>query len=311
MANIDAKAIRELRERTQAGMTDCKNALVEAGGDMDKAVEIILKKGLAKSAKRAAAAATEGVVRAHVAADGRSAVMVEVNVQTDFSARNELFTSYVDKVMAAAQKTPPGADLAAQTVDGKSLADLAVEAGAKLGEKVAIRRWERVEVPAGKHGLCHAYVHMGGKIGVLVRMDAASADAAQHGETKKFADDVAMHVAAMNPAAVRREQIDVAEVARQREIFEAQLKQDPKPKPEAMWPKILDGKVEKWFSEVVLLEQESVVVPGQKVSALLAGAAKAAGAAVELGSVTRFERGEGVEKKQGDLANDVAGMMAK
>jgi elongation factor Ts len=309
MATINVQAIKELRERTQAGMADCKTALVEADGDMDKAVEIILKKGLAKSAKRAGAIATEGEVRAVVAPDGRSGVIVEVNVQTDFSARNELFTGYVAKAVDVAQRTPKGANLDEQKLDGKTLAEIAIEIGSKLGEKVAVRRWERLELGAGTHGLCYAYVHMGGKIAALLTIECETADAAKHAEVLKLADDTAMHVAATGPRALKREQIPADEVKKQREIFEAQLREDPKPKPEKMWPKIVEGKIDKWLSEVVLLEQESVVVSGQKIDALRHAAATAAGAGVAFTGFVRFERGEGLEKKKADLVADIASMI--
>jgi elongation factor Ts len=309
MANINVHAIKELRERTQAGMGECKTALTEADGDMDKAVEIILKKGLAKSAKRAGAIAAEGEVRAVVAPDGRSGVIVEVNVQTDFSARNELFTAYVAQVVDVAMRTPKGTNLDEQKVEGKTLAEIAIEIGAKLGEKVAVRRWDRLELGAGKHGVCHAYVHMGGKIAALLAVECETAEAAKHADVLKFVDETAMHIAATGPTALRREQIAAELVSKQREIFEAQLREDPKPKPEKMWPKIVDGKIDKWFSEVVLLEQDSVVVTGQKIEALRQAAATAAGAGVAVTGFARFERGEGIEKKKADLAADVASMI--
>ncbi len=309
MAGASIKAIKELRDRTHAGMTDCKNALVEAEGDIDKAVDIILKKGLAKSAKRAGAVATEGEVRASVDPEGRWAVIVEVNVQTDFAARNEIFGDFVGKVVSVAERTPAGGDLNEQSLDGKTLAERSIEVGAQLGEKVAVRRWERVEVAEGKAGFCHAYVHMGGRIGVVLAVETDAAEVAEHPEVRKFADDTAMQAAAMSPLALRREDIDEELLDKQREIFEAQLRDDPKPKPEKVWPKIIDGKVQKWLSEVVLLEQDSVVVSGQKVQALGQAAGKAAGGTVEVTRMVRVERGEGVEQQKKDLAEDVQEMI--
>src|SRR4051812_24445597 len=146
MSGINAQSIKELRERTQAGMSDCKGALVEAEGDMDKAIEIILKKGLAKSAKRAGAVASEGEVCASVSADKRHATVVEVNIQTDFAARIDNFKAFVGDVLAVAEKAPAGADLAGQPLGGKTVADASTELTAKIGEKVAVRRWDRVEI---------------------------------------------------------------------------------------------------------------------------------------------------------------------
>lgn len=309
MSAISTQSIKELRDRTQAGMSDCKSALVEAEGDMEKAVEIILKKGLAKSAKRAGAVASEGEVRAAVAADGRSASIVEVNIQTDFAARSEGFQQYVADVMKIALAAKTGADLKAESLGGKTVADVAIDLTAKIGEKIDVRRWERVEIAAGKHGVAHAYNHMGGKIGVVVAVEAESEAAAKHAEVAKFVDDTAMQIAAMNPLVVRREEVASDLLDKQKVIFEGQLREDPKPKPEAAWPKIIEGKVNKWYSEIALLEQESVVVPGKTIQQLLDEAGKAAGAKLSLARFVRYERGEGIEKPQGDdFATEVAKM---
>jgi len=310
MSGISTQSIKELRERTSAGMSDCKSALVESEGDMEKAVEIILKKGLAKSAKRAGAVASEGEVRAQVAEGGKSASIVEVNIQTDFAARNENFGQFVGDVMKAALAAKAGDDLKAAPLAGKTIGDVVVDLTAKIGEKVDVRRWERVEVPAGKHGVAYAYNHMGGKIGVIVAIEAETDTAAQHAEAVKFAEDTAMQIAAMNPLYLHKEHIAADHTAKQREIFEGQLREDPKPKPEAAWPKIIEGKVAKWHSEIVLHDQESVVVPGKKISELLDVAGKAAGAKLSIIKFVRFERGEGMEKKEDDFAAEVAKMAA-
>jgi len=308
MSAVTPQAIKELRERTQAGMSDCKNALVEAGGDMDKAVEIILKKGLAKSAKRAGAVATEGEVRAVVSADKRAATMVEVNIQTDFAARNEGFQTFLGEVLQVAADAKAGADLYKEPMHGKTVADVAAELTGKIGEKIDPRRWERLELEAGKHGLTASYVHLGGKIGVLVAVETDSEAAASHPEVIKFADDTAMQIAAMTPAVLKRDEVAADLIAKQKEIFETQLREDPKPKPEAAWPKIIEGKLVKWYSEIVLLEQESVVVPGKTIQALADEAGKAAGAKVTLAKYVRFERGEGLAKKEDNFAEEVAKM---
>ncbi|WP_437553028.1 translation elongation factor Ts [Sorangium sp. So ce295] len=315
MAGINAQAIKELRERTQAGMSDCKSALTEAEGDMEKAVEIILKKGLAKSAKRAGASATEGEVRAVVAADRRSATMVEVNIQTDFAARNDAFRQFVGDVLAAVEKAPDGADAAQLSIGGKSIADTATELTARIGEKIAVRRWDRVSIPAGKHGVAHEYVHLGGKIGVLVAVEASSQAVAEHPAVQKFVEETAMQAAAMSPLVLRREEVTEELKAKQKEIFEAQLREDPKPKPEAAWPKIIEGKFNKWYSEVALLEQESVEAAsrgesGQTIEKLLQAASKAAGGELKLTRFVRYERGEGIAKKEDDFAAEVAKMAA-
>ncbi|MDC3956566.1 translation elongation factor Ts [Polyangium jinanense] len=309
MAGINPQAIKELRERTQAGMSDCKNALTEAEGDMEKAVEIILKKGLAKSAKRAGAVASEGEVRASISTDKRAATLVEVNIQTDFSARSDEFKNFVGDVLCLAEAAPLGADLKNSDLRGKKVGDVIVDLTARIGEKIDIRRWDRTEVPAGKSGVAHAYVHLGGKIGVVLSLETESDAVAQHAEVLKFADETAMQIAAMNPVALVREDISDDAKAKQKEIFEGQLREDPKPKPESAWPKIIEGKFNKWFSEVTLTEQESVVVPGQTIDKLRQAAEKAAGGSVKIVRFVRYERGEGIEKPQGpDFASEVAKM---
>jgi elongation factor Ts len=315
MSAINAQSIKELRERTQAGMSDCKSALVEADGDMDKAIEIIQKKGLAKSVKRAGAVASEGEVRASVT--GHFATIVEVNIQTDFSARSDEFKAFVGQVLAVAEKAPAGADLSAQLVnpsaqppDGKTVADAAAALTGKIGEKIAARRWDRVEIGAGKHGLATAYVHLGGKIGVILALETETEGAATHAAVAKFAEDTAMQIAAMNPLVVSRANVAADTIAKQKEIFAGQLKEDPKTAPkEAQWPKMIEGKLNKWYSEVTLLEQESVVTPGSTIEKLCDAAGKAAGGKVTITRFVRFERGEGVvQAPKDDFAAEVAKM---
>ncbi|MFO0587576.1 MAG: translation elongation factor Ts [Polyangiaceae bacterium] len=316
--SVTPQAIKELRERTQAGMSDCKNALVEASGDMEKAVEIILKKGLAKSAKRAGAVAAEGEVRAAVVESKHAANIVEVNIQTDFAARNDQFKAFVGDVLGALHAAPSGADAHTIAISGKTIGELATELTAKIGEKIHVRRWSRVEIPAGKHGVAHAYVHLGGKIGVVLTIETGTADAAKSAQVAELADDIAMHIAATGPVSLRRDEISEERKATQKDIFEAQLKEDPKQKdhPER-WGKIIEGKFNKWYSESVLLEQESVVtktndkgepLPAEKISVLLEKAGKALGTSVTVGAFIRFERGEGIDKAQGDFAAEVAKM---
>lgn len=317
--SVTPQAIKELRERTQAGMSDCKSALVEASGDMEKAVEIILKKGLAKSAKRAGAVASEGEVRAAVTEGKRAANIVEVNIQTDFAARSDQFKAFVKDVLAAVEVAPSGAEAHALPLSGKTIAEIATELTAKIGEKVHVRRWSRVELGEGKTGVAHAYVHMGGKIGVVLTIETGTAEAASSPAVAELADDIAMHIAATGPVSLRRDEISDEQKAKQKDIFEAQLKEDPKQKdhPER-WGKIIEGKFNKWYSESVLLEQESVVtktnekgepLPAEKISLILEKAGKALGTTVTVGAFVRFERGEGIEKAPtGDFAAEVAKM---
>jgi elongation factor Ts len=310
MAAVNAQSIKELRERTQAGMSDCKSALVEAEGDMDKAIEIIQKKGLAKSVKRAGAVAAEGEVRAAVSADGRVATVVEVNIQTDFSARSDEFKGFVGQVLAVAQNAKAGADLSAEPLDGKTVGDAAAALTGKIGEKIQARRWDRVEIASGKHGLAAAYVHMGGRIGVVLALETETPGAAAHAEVVKFANDTAMQIAAMSPLVAVRGDTAPAQIEKQKDIFAAQLKEDPKTaSKEAHWPKMIEGKLNSWYAEITLAEQESVVTPGQTIDKLRDAAGKAAGGQVTISRFVRFQLGEGVtQAPKDDFAAEVAKM---
>lgn len=311
MAQVTAQMIKELRERTQAPMGDCKTSLIEADGDMDKAIEIIQKKGLAKSVKRAGAAATEGVVETHLFDGGKSGVIVEVNSQTDFVARNDGFQAFVKSLLEVATKTPAGSDIGAQAMpSGKTVEETRAELSGTIGENIQVRRWERFDVQG--EGLVQSYVHMGGKIGVLIEIGTASAEAAQNPAVKQFADDCAMQIAAMSAQYVDRTQVPADVLDKQGEIYLAQMKEEQAAgtlkAPEAAWPKIVEGKKIKWFTEVTLLDQESVLVPGSSIDKLRAELGKTVGGDVTVRRFARFERGEGIAKKTDDFAAEVAKM---
>jgi elongation factor Ts len=303
MAEITAAMVKELRERTQAGMSDCKNALVEALGDMEKAVEVILKKGIVKAASRAGRVAAEGEVATWISPDGKRGVIVEVNSQTDFVARGDDFKGFVKNVLDVACKAPKGADLGAQKYPGtdKTIDQVRQEMVAKTGENTVVRRWGLLEAKE-PNGIVHAYVHAGGKLAVLVHAEGPDA---KNGDFKGYVDNVAMQVAAMNPMVVRREEIGQAQVDKQKEIFTAQLKEEGKP--EQAWPKIIEGKVGKWFSEVTLLGQDNVWdPPAGTIDKIRQELGKKLGGEVKIHSFLRFALGEGIEKKQEDLAAEVA-----
>lgn len=305
MAEITASMVKELRERTQAGMADCKNALVEAVGDMEKAVEIILKKGLAKAASRAGRVAAEGEVATWVSPDGKKGVIVEVNCQTDFVSRGDEFKAFVQNVLQVATKAPKGADLGALTYPGtnSTVEFTRAEMVAKTGENTVVRRWGSVEAPEAQ-GFVHAYVHAGGKLAVLVHAEGPDKSSA---DLRGFADNVAMQIAAMNPMVVRKDEISQAQIDKQKEIFVAQLREDPKPPPEQAWPKILDGKVAKWLSEVTLLGQDNVWdPPAGTIDKLRLELGKKLGGEAKIHGFLRFSLGEGIEKKVEDLAAEVA-----
>ncbi len=309
MAAISASMVKELRERTQAGMSDCKNALVEADGDMEKAVEVILKKGIVKAASRAGRVAAEGEVRTFVSSDAKYGVIVEVNCQTDFVARGDEFKNFVTKVTDVASKAPKGADLNTLPFPGtdKTIDVARQEMVAKTGENTVVRRWERVDAQ-GAAGIVYAYVHMGGKLAVLVSAEAPTAAAAASAPFKTFVENCAMQIAAMNPIVVHKDEVAAAQVAKQKEIFAAQLKEEGKP--EAAWPKIIDGKVAKWFTEVTLLGQDNVWDQGKgTIDKLRLELGKELGGEVKIHAFARLEVGAGIEKKSDDLASEVAKMM--
>jgi elongation factor Ts len=299
------RQVKELRDRTGAGLNDCRSALVEANADMEAAVGIILKKGLAKSAKRAGAVATEGVVTTRVAADGRSGAIAEVNIQTDFAARNPEFLGFVDDVIAVAMQSEAGADLGSKPAPrgGGTLEETRQALVGKLGENITVRRWDRLAVQDG--GLVHSYVHMGGKIGVILALETS------HGANKdvlsKFAEDTAMHIAAMAPQFVDASRVPAADKNKQREIFEGQLAEEGKP--QAARAKIVEGKLAKWLKEVTLLDQPSVLDNEKTVDQARAAAEKELGAKLAIQGFVRYERGEGLAAPQGpDFAEEARRM---
>lgn len=305
MTQVNMSQVKELRDRTQAGLNDCRAALVEAAGEMEAAVAIILKKGLAKSAKRAGALATEGIVATRVAADGKSAVIVEVNIQTDFAARNQDFLAFVDDVVSVASRTEPGADLGAQKAASGSgtLEEQRQALVGKLGENINVRRWDRLAVT--ESGLVHSYVHMGGKIGVLLAVETAKT--AITPVLSKFVDETAMQVAAMAPQFVNVASVPEAEKVRQRQLFDAQLAEEGKP--EAARPKIVEGKLAKWMKEICLLDQPSVLDGEKTVEQVRAAAEKELGAPLKVKAFIRYERGEGLAAAGGpDFAEEARRM---
>jgi elongation factor Ts len=304
MAAISASMVKELRDRTQAGMADCKNALVESDGDMEKAVEVILKKGIVKAASRAGRIAAEGEVATWVAPDGKKGVIVEINSQTDFVSRGDDFKGLVKAVVEVASKAPHGSDLGAHPCPGtnKTIDAVRAELVAKTGENMVVRRWAGLEAKE-PNGFVHAYVHAGGKLAVLVH-----AEGPKGSETVGFVDNVAMQIAAMNPMVVSKGEITKAQIDKQNEIFAAQLKEDPKPPPEAARPKVLEGKLAKWFTEVTLLGQDNVWdPPAGTIDKIRLELGKKLGGEVKLHAFVRYSLGEGIERPPPeDFAAEVA-----
>jgi elongation factor Ts len=287
--SVTAEAVKQLRERTGAGMMECKKALVETKGDLDAAAELMRKSGLAKADKKASRVAAEGVIVIERSSDAKRAVIVEVNCETDFVAREHDFKAFaanVAKVALAQRPDSVDALLAAQG-EGATLDETRRALIAKIGENISVRRFQVVEGQA----LVGTYLH-GTRIGALVAMKSGD-DA--------VAKDIAMHVAAINPARVSAADVPADEVAKEREIQLEQAKNDPKNagKPEEILAKIIEGKVRKWVNEVTLLGQPFVKDPDQSVEKYL----KQAGG--EVASFVRYEVGSGIEKKQEDFAEEV------
>ena len=307
MAQVNMQLVKELRDRTSAGLNDCKAALIEAEGHLEKAVVVIQKKGLAKSVKRAGAIASEGLVITRVSPDGHVGAIAEVNIQTDFAARNAEFIAFAERVAEAALIAKAGADLGAEPFPGGtgSIEDNRAALVGKLGENITVRRWDRLSIDGA--GRVHSYVHMGGKIGVLLAVRTGSEAAAKAPSFEKFVDDSAMQIAAMAPQFLNVSEMPADARQKQTEIFDAQLIEEGKP--DAARPKIIEGKLAKWAKEVCLLEQQSVLDTEKTVEALRVSLAKELGAEVTLSRFVRYERGEGIEKPvTPDFAAEVAKM---
>lgn len=285
MAQITAAMVKELRELTGAGMMDCKKALTETNGDKQKAIDFLREKGIAKAAKKAGRIAAEGVVAAFVDEAAKVGAVVEVNCETDFVANTDKFHALADKVAKHIMaENPADMDaLNASMLDGKSVADFIKEAIANIGEKIDIRRFARYETKAGRIA---SYIHMGGKIGVLVELS---------GGTAELGKDISMQIAAANPACVNRSQVDPAALEHEREVLKKQALEEGKP--EKIVEKMVEGRINAYYKEICLLEQPFVKEPKQSVEKVLGG--------VEVARFARYQLGEGIEKKQEDFAAEV------
>ena len=294
-----AADVKNLREMTGVGMMDCKKALTEADGDIDKAVEWLREKGLAAAQKKAGRIAAEGVAYAAVI-DGIG-VIVEVNAESDFVAKNEIFNEYVKGVAAVVAKENPSdldALYAAPFGNGHTVLEEQNDKVLVIGENIKVRRFARYE-----SGLSVPYVHMGGRIAVLVNMEAPEAPA-----VVELGKDIAMQIAALNPTFKDKSDVDAEFIAKEKEIRLAQAKEDPKnaKKPDAIIEKIIEGGLAKYFKEICLMQQPFVKDDKVSVEQHIAAVAKEVGADVKLVGYTRFEKGEGIEKRQDDLAEEVA-----
>ena len=293
-----AKDVMALREMSGAGMMDCKKALTACEGDMDKAMDYLREKSLAASAKKAARIAAEGIVSSYVTDDHKVGAIVEVNCETDFVAKTDDFKALVNSVAKlVVEKNPADIDalMALDCGDG-TVAEMVTRAVAKIGEKITIRRFARMESQ-----LVDTYIHLGGKIGVIVAAKTADAEKA-----KPAVHDVAMHIAAARPNVLHRDEVNPADLEKEREILRAQALNDPKPKPANIIEKMVEGRIAKYYKEVCLLEQPFVKNPDQSIEQMLKDHGD-----VELTAFVRFEMGEGLQKRQDNFAEEVMGQMKK
>lgn len=291
---VTAQMVKELREKTGAGMMDCKKALTETNGDMEKAVDFLREKGMAKAAKKADRIAAEGTT--FIKAEGNEAVILEVNSETDFVAKNEGFQQLVKELADHLLTNKPASveeALEQAMSNGKIVAEYINEAVAKIGEKLTLRRFE--VVAKGDNDAFGAYLHMGGRIGVLTLVEGTTDEEA--------AKDVAMHAAALNPKYISRDSVSQEEVEREREVLTQQALNEGKP--ENIVAKMVEGRISKFFEEICLVDQAFVKNPDQKVGQFVASKG---GTVKEL---VRYAVGEGIEKRQDNFAEEVMSQVKK
>jgi elongation factor Ts len=303
MSTITAEMVKILRERTGAGMMDCKKALTETSGDMEAAVDWLRAKGISKAEKKSGRTAAEGLIG--IAPGGHKAVIVEINSETDFVARNEAFQDLVRGVAAVALNTDGKVEsVAAATypATGKSVEDTITDAIATIGENMTLRRSALLEVP---HGTVATYMHNAagdgiGKLGVLVALKSTGNKEALNAIGRQ----IAMHIAATSPLAIRPEEVDAAVAERERNVFIEQSRASGKP--DNIIEKMVEGRMRKFFEEVALVSQAFVINPDLTVGAALKEAEKTVGAPIEITGMARLLLGEGVEKEETDFAAEVA-----
>ena len=306
MAQITAAMVKQLREMTDSPMMECKKALVEADGDMDAAVDVLRKNGLAKAAKKAGRETNEGAVAAFVSEDGKTGALLELSCETDFVGSNAKFTGFASKVAEVVATTEP-ADVDAlleKPMGEETVSSELTEMIHIMGENMKISRFAARKA---ENGALASYIHMGGKIGVLVEFAFEKAETAQAESFKTFAHDVALQVAAVAPICATRDQVPAETVEHEKQIYMAQAAESGKP--EAIQEKMATGRMEKFYKENCLVDQAFVKDGNMNVAQYVAKVAKDLGGKIEIESFVRFEKGEGIEKKADDFASEVASMV--
>lgn len=303
---ISAKDVMELRKQTDCGMMECKKALTDANGDFEKAVELLRERGLATAAKKAGRVAAEGMVYADYCPECKVGAVIEVNAETDFVAKNEKFVAFVkDAAKVVIQQNPADVEALMNCKMGNETVDEALkQLILVIKENIKVRRFVRYEGP------CAAYVHGGGTHGVLVAFETSDEVAAKP-EFVTYGKDIAMQVAAANPSYVDEASVPAEVVAKEKEIMLVQMDSDPKNanKPENVKQKMIEGKIKKFFKEACLVDQEFVKDGDLTVAQYTAKVAKELGGDIKIVKFTRFQKGEGLEKRTDDFAAEVASMM--
>ena len=303
---ITAKDVMELRKQTDCGMMECKKALTEADGNFEKAIEILRERGLATAAKKAGRIAAEGMVYADYCPECKVGVVIEVNAETDFVAKNDKFVNFVkDTTKVIMEQNPADVEALMNCKMGDETVDQALkELILVIKENIKVRRFVRYE------GVCSAYVHGGGTHGILVNFETTN-DIDSKDEFTAYGKDIAMQVAAANPSYVDEASVPAEVVAKEKEIMLAQMSQDPKNanKPEAVKQKMIEGKIKKFFKENCLVDQEFVKDGDLSVAQYTAKVAKDLGGEIKIVKFTRFVKGEGLEKRADDFAAEVASMV--
>ncbi len=289
MAEISAKLVKELREMTGAGMMECKKALTEAEGELEKAVDVLRTRGLAAAAKKAGRATNEGLVVAKVAADAKSVALVEVNCETDFVSRNEVFAALANKVASAALAGNPASleALSELTIDGQTVADLITEGVHTIGENIQVSRYACLST---ENGAFASYIHGGGRLGIVVQFSFNKAETAEADAFKVVAKDIAMQVAAANPLAVSQEDFAPEIVEKEMSIYKAQAAESGKP--ENIQEQIAAGRMKKFYAENTLVEQAFIKDPDQTVRQVLGAASKETNDTIAVVCFKRFALGE-------------------
>jgi len=304
---VTAAMVKELRQMTNAGMMDCKKALTETNGDMDAAVEWLRKKGLSSAAKKAGRVASEGAISIEISEDSRKGTIAEINSETDFVAQNDNFKALVKKATRHIHCSTATTveDLLETEIDGTRFEEFLKGEIAKIGENIVTRRF--VTVNAGENGVVEGYIHGNGRVGVLV---AAKCDSDKTCEAvRPTLKNIAMHIAAMNPAYLDEDAVPAEVIEKEKEIAIEQLKKEGKP--ENIWDKILPGKIKRFLKDNTLVNQPFVMDDKKTVGEVLNAAAKEAGGTAKIVEFIRFELGEGIEKKEEDFAAEVAAQMGK